>query len=181
MKLQATLPNGLTIVLRPPREQDIPIIFAGANSSRNELAPWMPWCHADFCIDDAEKWVKETNSKASDCAFTIWNQGETDYLGNCGIHQIHEELRSAKLGYWVRSSRTQQGIATAAALAVAKYAFNELQLVRLEIEIGLGNINSHRVAEKLSATREGVKRNGFIHGQQPVDMVMYSLIPGDLA
>ncbi|MGI9430446.1 MAG: GNAT family N-acetyltransferase, partial [Bythopirellula sp.] len=172
MKLQAKLPDGSTILLRPPREQDIPTIFEGANSSRNELAPWMPWCHQNFCIDDAESWVKETTAKASDCAFTIWDEHKSAYIGNCGLHQIHNELRSAKLGYWVRTSCTGRGIATAATHAVARYAFHELELVRLEIEIGLANHGSHRVAEKLNATREGVKRNGFIHGDQTLDVVM---------
>lgn len=181
MKMQATLPDQSTILLRPPREQDILAIFEGANSSRDELAPWMPWCHENFSINDAEKWVTETRAKASDCAFTIWDELETTYLGNCGLHQIHEELRTAKVGYWVKTRSTGRGIATAATLAVADYAFQQLQLVRLEIEVGLGNSASHRVAEKLNATREGVKRNGFIHGEQVVDMVMYSLLPEDLA
>ena len=181
MQLQTKITNGSTIVLRPPREADVAAIYEGASTSREELAPWMPWCHENFCVDDVTNWVRETTGNDAESSFTIWDEAEQKYFGNCGLHEIHAKLRSAKMGYWVRTSEVGQGIATAVARTLAEYAFNELELVRLAIEIGIGNEPSHRVAEKLNATREGVTRNSFLHGDEPVDMVLYSLIPADLA
>ena len=39
---------------------------------------------------------------------------------------------------------------------------------------------SQQVAAKVHATREGIVRNGLVHGEQALDAVLYSLIPADL-
>ena len=86
----------------------------------------------------------------------------------------------ANLGYWVRTSRTGQGIATAAARLVAEFGFAELRFTRLEIVAAVRNIASQRVAEKVGATREGIERNRHVVHGRIHDAVMYSLIPDDL-
>ncbi len=180
MKLHAPLPDGTTIVLRPPTEADIPTIFDAALVSRNELAPWMPWCGDDFNIEVAEKWVKDTTASDAERAFTVWDESEQCFLGNCGLHEIDTNLRSAELGYWVRTDQVGRGIASAAAKAVAEYGFSQLELVRVEIIIAVGNDTSNRVAERVGASCEGVMRNGLMHRDQVRDARLYSLIPDDL-
>src|SRR3990172_4536404 len=103
------------------------------------------------------------------------------YLGGCGLNGIGE-YKFANLGYWVRTSRTKQGVATAATLLLARFGFDELKLNRIEIVVATGNYASQRVAEKAGATREGVLRNRLIlKGKPVVDAVMFSLIPKDLS
>ena len=180
MNLQATLPDGSTIVLRPPTEADIPAIFEGALASHAELTPWMPWCDEDFNIGVAEKWVKDTNASDEERSFTVWDETGQTFLGNCGLHTLDTKLRSAEMGYWIRTDRAGHGIGHAAAKAVAEYAFNDLDLVRVEIVIAVGNEASKRVMEKLNAKCEGVQRNRMIHHEEIRDAWMYSLIPEDL-
>jgi len=80
------------------------------------------------------------------------------YLGGCGLNRINSEHRCANLGYWVRSSRVGQGIATRAVKLLAEWAFSHTDLVRLEILSAVDNKPSQRVAEKAGAVREGVLR-----------------------
>ena len=80
----------------------------------------------------------------------------------------------------MRSSHVGRGIASAASLQVAQFAFEQLDLVRLEIVAAVDNQASQRVAEKVQATREGLIRNGLVHGEKTLDAVMFSLIPSDL-
>jgi RimJ/RimL family protein N-acetyltransferase len=84
------------------------------------------------------------------------------------------------LGYWVRISRTRQGIASRVAVLLAHYAFEHLGLVRVEIVVAVGNRASQRVAQKVGAVREGILRNRMVVGENVYDAVMYSLIPQDL-
>ena len=71
-------------------------------------------------------------------------------------------------------------MATAAVRLAADFAFNELQLTRLEIVTGLNNTSSQRVAAKAGAQREGVlRRRLLVHGK-PEDAVLFSLVPEDL-
>ena len=96
------------------------------------------------------------------------------------LNDINRTHNFANLGYWVRSSCTGHGIATAAARLVAKFGFQKLGLSRIEIVVALGNKASQRVAEKSGATREGIERNRHVVQDKVYDAVMFSLIPGDM-
>ena len=56
---------------------------------------------------------------------------------------------------WVRTSQTKKGVATAVTFLLAKFAFDELKLNKVEIRIDVDNIASLRVAEKAGAVKEG--------------------------
>ena len=81
--------------------------------------------------------------------FAIIRIGSPDFLGRVGLDQIHES--TANVGYWVRTSQTSQGIATEAVQLVARFAFEDLRLQRLELRIAADNLASRRVAEKVGA------------------------------
>ena len=88
--------------------------------------------------------------------FAIFDVTDGSYLGGCGLNQINSIVNMANLGYWVRTSRTKRGVATAATLLLAQFGFEELNLKRIEIVVNVNNVVSQRVAEKAGATREGV-------------------------
>ncbi len=86
----------------------------------------------------------------------------------------------ANLGYWVRTSQTQQGIATIATRLLARFGLKELKLNRIEIIAATDNDASQRVAEKAGAIHEGVLRNRLVVHENVYDMVIFSFIPPDL-
>jgi RimJ/RimL family protein N-acetyltransferase len=106
--------------------------------------------------------------------------GPAEQIGGCGINDIGEDKSRANLGYWVRSDRTGQGIAPAAAKLLAKWGFEALGLKRIEIVVAVENARSLRAAEKTGAKREGVLRNRLLIGNKPHDAVMHSLVPGEV-
>ena len=173
------LPNGSTIVLRPVSEDQVDRLYDAVYSSRYELIPWSPWCHENYSLEETETWVRDTLAAEGEHAFAIFDESENLCLGTCGLNNLKPRVRSINLGYWIRSSHIKQGIATAAALQVAKFAFTELNLARVEIAAAVGNLASQRVAEKVGATREGILRNGLIKDDEPIDSVLFSLIPAD--
>ena len=61
----------------------------------------------------------------------------------------------------------------------ARFAFEHLGLIRVEIVIAVGNQASLRVAEKLGAHDEGILLNRIVVGKSIYDAHMYSLIPSD--
>jgi len=118
--------------------------------------------------------------KGTEYNFAISNHSEPLYLGGCGLNVIDRDCGVANLGYWVRTSQTNRGIATSATLLLAQFAFNELNLNRVELTVALDNQASLRVAEKAGATREGILRNRVIKKHTPSDAVVFSFIPQDL-
>jgi RimJ/RimL family protein N-acetyltransferase len=55
------------------------------------------------------------------------------------------------------------------------WAFEQMALTRIELAILPKNAPSHRVAERLGAAREGLRRNSHVAEGRSWDMVIYSL------
>ncbi len=175
--------RGPTVVLRPPRDDDAEAIRDAVRESVAEVGAWLPWCHDAYGLDDALAWVRasrDARARGEECAFVVIDAVDGALLGGCGMNQIDAANRRANLGYWVRTTATGRGVATEAARLAAEFGLTVLGLGRLEIVAAAGNRASQRVAEKVGAVREGVVRNRFWLGGEPVDGVLYSLVPADL-
>ncbi len=172
-----------TITLCPYQKSDIESLYEAARESITEVFPWIPFCHPNYSIEESKAFIEGRSEKMKkgtgyDFAITDTNTGK--YLGGCGINRIQNDWKVRDIGYWVRTSQTKKGIATATTLLLARFAFIELELNRVQLIIAVGNIPSLRVAEKVDAVKEGILRNGLTINGKPTDAVMFSLIPTDL-
>ena len=167
------------ITIRRYQPEDVESLLEAARESTKEIYPWMEWCHPRFNRKDSTAWVmsrdKDWNA-GGEYSFVICDAKTRKFLGGCGINQVNDAHRFANLGYWMRTSETGKGIATAATKLLTRFGFEELQLNRLEIVVAVGNRASERVAEKSGALREGVLRRRLLIGETPYDATMFSLI-----
>jgi len=173
-----------SILLRPYRQNDTDHLYEAVRESIAEVSLWMAWCHPDYSLEESRDWVEsraDAWENGTEYDFIITDSRDGLFLGGCGLNKIDLDHRRANLGYWVRSSRIRQGVATTATRLLARFGFEQLELNRIEIVASVGNQASRRVAEKAGATREGILRNRFIVRDNVYDAVMFSLIPGDLA
>jgi RimJ/RimL family protein N-acetyltransferase len=171
------------VLLRPYRMSDVERLYEAARESIVEVSVWMEWCHANYSIEESREFVMrqdEAWNKGTAYTFTIVDPQDGSFLGGCGLSSFDARNKIADLGYWVRTSRTKNGIATAAARLLAQFGFGEIGLTRIEIAVEPGNRPSLRVAEKAGATREGLLRNRLFRRDRPHDAVMFSLIPQDM-
>ena len=167
-----------SISIRPYRLEDAEALAEAARESSREILPWMAWCRPDFSAADAAAWLgPQVEAFAARRAFEFAIVGSDGrYLGGCALNQIHVDDRFANLGYWVRTSATGQGVATAAVGRLVEFARAETGLVRLELVIVVGNRASARVAEKAGARLEGtLAARIHLHGA-PRDAWMYSIV-----
>jgi RimJ/RimL family protein N-acetyltransferase len=168
----------LPIRIRPYRFDDARSAWEAVSESLTELVPWMPWCHPRYSIDESRAWLKiqvPAFQRGDQFEFAI-TSGDGRYLGGVGLNQIEKPNRRANLGYWVRSSASGQGVATAAVHLIREWAFHHTDLVRLEVLVAVENAPSHRVAEKSGAVREGVLRSRLLLHGAAHDAVMYSFV-----
>ncbi len=171
------------IGIRPYRPEDAPLMFAAVSESIGQLSQWMPWCSHTYSVDDSTAFVATRDAefaRGEHYSFVIFDLDRGAFLGSAGLNMPNRVHNFANLGYWVRSSRARQGIATAATRLVAQFGFQELKFTRIEIVAATGNVASLRVAEKVGAWREGVLRNRLVLGGKLHDAVMHSLVPEDL-
>jgi len=175
--------NGI-LTLRPYQATDIEPCFNAIRESINELLPWMWWCHSDYSTKDTQIWIEslpDTCQNATECSFAIIDSEDGSFLGSCGLSNVNRTDRCANLGYWVRTSLSRQGVAPAAALGIARFAFKEVELNRVEIVIATENKASIRVAEKIGALREGLLRKRIVVRDTVYDAFMFSLLADDLS
>jgi ribosomal-protein-serine acetyltransferase len=174
-----SISDGGRIALVPADVNQTKRLYEAIIESRAELAPWMEWMHPDYSIADTERWmVHSWKAWETDSAFgfTIVENQTGQILGGCSIGVDRPMHRNGSMGYWIRTSRTKQGFASETAALLARFAFAQLGLIRIEIIVAAGNIASQRVAEKVGALREGLLRNRlFVRGRK-LDAYVFSLI-----
>jgi RimJ/RimL family protein N-acetyltransferase len=171
----------LLIRIRPYELTDASLVFEAARESLTEIQPWMPWCHPGYSIEESRSWLETQVAEFENRTtfeFAIVS-ADGHYLGACGLNQIDTANRRANLGYWVRSSSAGRGVATVAVRQLRDWAFRNTDLVRLEIVVAVGNVASHRVAEKAGAVPEGTLRSRLLLHGMSHDATMYSLTRPD--
>jgi RimJ/RimL family protein N-acetyltransferase len=140
----------------------------------------MSWATDEYSERSAREYITIARARWEEHTFYGFaiTRGD-DFLGACTLSSIHPIYHFCNLGYWVRTSCRGQGIAGRAAKLTARFAFEHLGLVRVEIVIGVENHASLRVAQKIGAHDEGILLNRMVVGTSIYDAHMYSLLPSD--
>ncbi len=178
---ETELTDGV-ISLRHYKVEDAEDLYSAVRESMRELGAWMSWCHKDYSIEESRAWLaqrEEARRSGQEYDFRISDARTGEYLGATGLNQFNVH-RAANLGYWIRTGAAGRGVATRAARMVARFGFEELKLVRIEIVAAVGNLASQRVAEKVGARREGVMRKALLIHDVPHDAVLTSLVAEDI-
>lgn len=102
-------------------------------------------------------------------------------LGSCGIYEIDIYNRNADLGYWLLPEHWGLGIMHECLLSVLRFAFEDLQLHRLEVEIEPANIASAKLVRKLGFTWEGRRREVARRDDAYLDLNYYALLAPEAA
>lgn len=180
--MRTELSNDL-VRIRRYSAADIPLLFEAARESTNEMFAWMPWCHPNYSLEESASFVSSREAawnQKTEFDFAVFDVGSEQFLGGVELNLFNHDHGFGNLGYWVRSSQTRRGIATAATLLAARLGFEDLKLHRIEIVVAVDNVASQRVAERAKAKREGVLRNRLRLHNRSHDAVMYSLVSADM-
>lgn len=169
--------KGKTIGIRTFQSEDAVAFHEAAIESIEHMYKFMPWCHPNYSLQEAETWVKsriESWNNDIEYSFIIYAIKTNELLGGVDINQINHSI--GNIGYWVRKKAVSKGVATEAVSLITGYGFNQLSLNRLEIVTLPDNKACRKVAEKVKAKYEGtLERRLIVHGEA-LDACMYSLI-----
>lgn len=172
------------VTIRPFLPGDARAVYDAVQESLQELPIWMPYLNANLTEDEIRQWIDEGAilwAEGERYDFAIVDARDGAFLGGCGLSQFHPGHGFANLYYWVRSTRTGQGVASGAARLLARFGIEKLGLTRVEILMATGNLSSARVAQKAGATYEGTLRNRIRIDDTLHDAFIYSLIPSDFS
>ena len=187
MKVSIEIPTELsdgTITIRTHKSSDVHPYFEAVRESVAEVSRHLPWCHQDYSIEEAQAWIEKMIPRLweqrSEYHFVITDAITGSILGGCGLDEVNWVNQTANLGYWVRTSRTRQGIATAASRLLARFGFEQLRLKRIDVVTSIENVPSARVIEKLNPSeKRGIKDNSPLN-EGTSNTIVFSLFPQDI-
>ena len=173
-----------TIAIRAYQPSDVHPLFEAIRESIAEISRHLPWCHQGYRIKETRTWIEETTPRLweqhNEYHFVITDAVAGSILGGCGLDEVNWTNQTANLGYWVRTSRTRQGVATAASRLLARFGFEQLQLKRINVVTSGENVPSVRVIEKLNPSEKKQVKNSSSTEGNASDTIVSSLLPQDI-
>jgi ribosomal-protein-alanine N-acetyltransferase len=173
---------GRRVMLRPLAPND----FAAWREVRvrNEawLVPWEP-LRSEALPDPTRDRVAfearcsaRDRERSSDHAYPFGVFVDQRFAGEINLNNVTRgALQSATIGYWIDEAQAGKSYIAEAVVVVMKFAFDELQLHRLEICIVPRNTNSRRVVEKLRLRNEGIAERYLEINGRWEDHVRYAI------
>jgi len=165
--------------LRPFNAADADALFA-LHSSASVLRYWdaPPWSERAR----AERFIaacREMADEGSGSRLAIERVSDGAFIGWCSLTRWNPDYRSASLGYCLHDAAWGYGYATEAASALLEWAFDTLDLNRVQAETDTRNAASARVLEKLGFVREGTLREDCVVNGEVSDSWVCGLIRRD--
>lgn len=168
------------LVLRCWQPADAPLLGEAITASIDHLRPWIPWASDEPRDHGARVKLLRTFRAAFDSdrdfTFGIFDLEEGRVLGGTGLHP-RIGAGGREIGYWIRADAVGQGLATEAAAALTRVAFEIDRMQRVEIRCNPENHRSRRVPEKLGFTHEVTLPGQAFDGRDELhDTMVWSLL-----
>ena len=164
--------------VRPVHAADAEAIYQLVRENLDHLYPWMDWVpEGGYAREDARDFVRRSEKAAREqSSFNALIVRDGEVIGATGFPQIDWVNRIAHIGYWLDRKCTGRGLMTECVRALVTYAFDALEMNRIEIRCAANNEASAAVAQRLGFTRDGVLRQGLlVHGRY-VDDCVFSML-----
>ena len=175
--LPSLLDDGHT-GLRPWREGDVAAILAMSRDPDTIRFTNVP---DPYDEDSVRIWLalQPARLRAGDgAAFAVVELPSEEALGAIGVRVLHGR-GIAEIGYHMAAEARGRGLATGALRLLSDWSFAALPVARLQLTTHVDNPASQRVAEKAGYTREALLRSWADQRGERVDLLMYSLLPGE--
>ncbi|GAB4560777.1 MAG: GNAT family protein [Anaerolineae bacterium] len=167
---------GSRIRLRAPERDDLPTFVRWFNDPevRHYLRMYAP-----LSLAQEERWFESLISSSSDFVFVIEvpEEGRWTPIGNTGLHRVDWKNRMAAFGIAIgEKAYWNQGYGTDATQTMLKFAFHELSLHRVELEVYDFNARAIRCYEKVGFRREGIRRQALFRGGAFHDTIWMAIL-----
>jgi RimJ/RimL family protein N-acetyltransferase len=167
--------------LRPDRADDAPDVARAFAEDPGLAVDW----GIDETVDEelARRWWTahaEEWAAGHGRHLAIVEPGTDAFLGGVNFHRIELAHKRAEVGFWLAPWARGRGVGSGAVAGACAWAFDTWQLRRIEMTTVPDNEGALALARKLGFTREGVLRSRNFERGAHVDLVMLSLLAGEL-
>ena len=171
--------HGEKIILAPVQREYLPQYVEWLNDweiSRN-LAPGIPFM---MNLEDETRWFESRHNDDKNQLFAILAQPENKLIGNCGLHNFDWKNRVCVFGIFIGDKNYwSKGYGSDAARTLVRYAFEQLGINRVELEVYAFNPRAIRAYEKAGFIRDGVRRQAMYRDGIFHDIYLMSILRQD--
>lgn len=134
-----------------------------------------------YNLEDAESYLKYLNSITDDSLIElgIFSILTEEFIGVVSLSNINYKFENGEIGYWIRKKFWNKGYAKESAQRLIKYAFEELNLIRVYATLQKENAGSLALLISLGFQVEGLMRKSVKNKGELVDRYMCSLLRED--
>jgi RimJ/RimL family protein N-acetyltransferase len=140
---------------------------------------------SDFPRDESyvafEAYVDRVLLQPNSLDFVILDRETGEPIGATGFLDVRLAHHGLEIGRtWIAESHQGTRVNPESKYLLLRHAFEELEVLRVQLKTDLNNVHSQRAIEKLGARREGVLRNFQCRANGKMrDTVMYSVIAAE--
>jgi len=169
---------GKRLYLRPVEEGDLPYFVRWFNNA--EITKFL---HAfkPATIEDEREWFSSISKrKGSDLIFSIVLFEDHRLIGNTGLHRIDYRHGTATTGSVIGDQEMwQKGFGSEAKMVLLNYAFNTLNLRKINSHVYGFNARSKGHLEKCGYRQEGVQKDQFFVDGRFEDIINMAVFKED--
>jgi RimJ/RimL family protein N-acetyltransferase len=139
--------------------------FASALADPNVVRFLASWAWIPYGPRQALDFIR--NPRPDAMTWTVECVADGAAIGTTGLHQIDHRNRNCMWGIWIGPpDRWNQGFGTEACRLAVAFAFNQLGLAKVSLDVYEGNDGARRAYEKAGFTREGLlRRHMWLNGK----------------
>ena len=168
------------LILEIASEKHALRLFNAVDNNRKHLSVFLPWVAHMQSSDNMLQYLKNCEllyKNNKEISFVILYNGAL--VGRIGLHYIDLQNKTASIGYWLAKDAEGKGIVTKCCIKLIAYAFEELNLNRLELKAAEKNLRSQAIPEKLNFKKEGILREAEYINNEFVNLQLYSLLKSE--
>lgn len=157
--------------------QDAEGFFRVLDKSRAHIGKWMIWPDDVKSIDDMRRSIdvaRKLFEERSRLPAGIWFEGQP--VGAISLDHIDLQAKQASVAYWLGRYFEGQGLVSRCCDALLEYAFDDLDLHRIEIRCARENEKSRAVPERLGFKLEGRLRGNIRLRGRYYDEIIYGML-----
>lgn len=162
--------------LRWLEQSDVPALFE-VFSDPQVMRYWSspPWTDEADGVELVES-VRRQFAEGSLYQWGVARSDDQKLIGTCTLAQVDAQNRRAEIGFALRRDQWGQGYMTEAVQTLLRFAFEQLNLHRIEADVDPRNDASIRLLSRLGFQREGYLRERWLVGEEVNDTVFYGLL-----
>lgn len=141
------------------------MVFAAVTASLDDLRAWpasLPWALREPSVGESESFCRQAQANfliRKDFPLLALRKVDGAMVCSTGLHRLDWSIPKAEVGYWGNRTFRGQGYVAEAVQGVLAFAWQFLELRRIEALPDMGNAASRSVAERAGLMLEGILRH----------------------